>query len=237
MRNLGLLLPSSRIAFEYYLRAVNRAVRRNSKRHRTAAVMTVTLSQADWLLEEEMWWTLIEQLKDHARRFTCIGIEAVMLGSLAWYRFADEVAGDVPLPLLHPLDGLESEMRRRGDVETRTVGVLAPWLVTYPGTLLTRLERRKRRVLVPAGNDDRILDDVIKNINEGSIPRSEARCIVVRLIRELRRTGAEIIVIGSAELASMLEPTDWARDCYNLPEIESNEAARWMLADRPELLL
>ena len=230
MRTLGLLTPVGANTFRYYLHALDREVRQRSQRDDSAKLIAMSFGQAEHLLVEEKWWTFAQRIRGYVRDLSRGGADACILGSLAWYRFADEIAENSPLPLLHPIDALRREFSRRDADPHSPVGFIGPGLASYPGPLLDRLaSATQREVIVPA--EFRLRRDTPPREGEAF-----ERTDVLRLISQLRRAGAAMIVVATPELAELLDADDLGSHLYNLPEIHVAAAAEWMLARSSEAL-
>ena len=231
MRTLGLLSPVGATTFRYYLHALDREVRRRSQREDTAKLIALSFAQGDHLLTEEKWWTFVQNIRGYVRDLARGGADACIMGSLAWYRFADEIAENAPLPLLHPIDALLREFSRRESGPHSTLGLIAPGLASYPGPLLDRLANAVQRdVIVPEGEGVRTMEALEARAGP------HGRVDVLRMMNQLRREGASLIIIGTPDVAGLLCPEDFGCDCYNLPEIHIAAAVDWMLARSSEAL-
>ncbi|MDO8545445.1 MAG: aspartate/glutamate racemase family protein [Opitutaceae bacterium] len=236
MRKLGIIAPIDGIACAYYASVFNADVQRRLGQEHSAQFMAIGFNKADYLLQEEKWWTLTQTLKAYIRDLARGGAEAVILCPLVWYRFFDDLVEGAPIPLFHPVDALEREMTRRGAPKRGSIGLVASSLSACPGALLDRFAGSNgREVILPAKEELLVLDGIGTQVSQQGFARHHTGCEVRRIIDGLRFAGAQSIVVGCAEIANLLQPGDFANDCYNLSQIHASAAADWMFGYYPKI--
>ncbi len=236
MRKLGVLAPLDGPAFAYYVRVLNAEVKRRLGSEHTAQFMAVGFSDGDNLMSEEKWWTLTQRLRAYIRDLGRAGMEGTLMCPVTWYRLYDDLVEGLPVLLFHPVDALEREMSRRGVADTDPIGLLLPRLAVFPGSLLDRFAGPKaRRVIVPPEADCLLLERISECASAAALEGPRLRHDVLRVTRALRAAGARSIVVGSAELANLLQPEDYAEDCYDLARIHATAAVDWMFDRTPEV--
>lgn len=234
MRTLGLLSPFSGKTHEFFLTALHQDVRRRSGAEQDAKVIAMGFNPSTQLLHEEKWWTLVQHIKRHIRELAAAGAEAVLFTSLVWYRFADELAADGTIPVLHPVDALMQAMRPR-ELEPGPLGILAPELVTDGGALIDRFRTSAQREIIFPTPEDMVSAFGPGEYEQGPIT-FENRRRIQRVLDGLRLAGATGIVACTPAIAGLISAEDFARDCYHLPALQVASAAEWMLRRSHEKL-
>lgn len=129
-------------------------------------------------------------------RLEAMGADVLLMPCNTAHYFYDQLAAFLDVPLLSMPEETAEEIQRNG---IKKVGLLATDGTIRAGVYTRALERRGIEVIFPSGEGQR---NVMKVIYEGiKAGKKEIESRGVRnAVRELRKAGAETIILGCTEL-------------------------------------
>lgn len=234
MRRLGLISPYGWQAAQYYVQKINVEVRDRCGGMNSARIVLSCLNtqEVDSLLTADREIELRDLLIQTAQEVVAAGAEGLLICSLTMHAFADDIAEAVPVPVLHLLDSLETELARSKSRRS-TLALLGPRAAMLPGPLRQRLEEPGRTLFLPSEEEARRLDDILyQQLCQGFV-RDGARLELVEMIARLRGRKAGTIVLGCPELGTLLQAEDHRAYVFNAPELHALAAVDWMLGKQP----
>jgi aspartate racemase len=162
-------------------------------------------------------WALYKQLVVEAgMALKAAGVEVLMICSNTTHLGAEAVKKETGLPLIHVIDALAAELRRRNVVRPLLLGT--PFVMEegfYRNDLKSRFGVE---TLVPEAGDraevERIIFDelVWGNVSESS------RARLLSMVDEARKFGADGVILGCTELSMIL-----SQDGVDLPVFDTTE--------------
>lgn len=222
-----------------YYRLINEAVRNRYGSLYSAPLLLNSLEfQAlDSLVKENRWNDAGALLADAARTLERAGAEAIVLCSNLMHYVAEHVEAAVDVPLLHIGDAVSKELRaarvsRVGLIGTRFT-LEHDFLLNRPATGAVAGRRRLPvEVVTPAPADFGEIDRIIYGeLCRGEV-RGPSRDFLLRLALDLRGRGAQAIVLGSSELALLLQPDDFSLPIFDSTDLHALAVARWAMDER-----
>jgi len=239
MKCLGLIGGIGWESTALYYRLINDAVRNRFGSLYSARMLINSLDfqTVDSLVKENRWNDAGALLGEAARTLEQAGADGILICSNLMHYVAEHVAAAVDVPLLHIGDAVLKELR---GARVQRVGLIGTRFTLEHDFLLHRpVERpvagRPRKpisVLVPHERDFDELDRIIY----GELCRQQvsetARATLLRIATELRREGAQAIVLASSELALLLRADDFTQPLLDSTEVHALAAARWAMDGR-----
>jgi len=150
-----------------------------------------------------------------ARNLERAGAELIVIPCNTAHAFYGPIASAVSIPVLHIMDEVAAEARRRV-AGLRRVGVLATRATMAAGLYHRAFERIGVQVLGPEGAGQDVVTAVIYGVKAGRMG-PEATREVIPVAEGLIGRGVEAIVLGCTELPFVLRPADVA-----VPVLDSN---------------
>jgi aspartate racemase len=180
---------------------------------------------ADWQ-REGRWTEAAEEMAKALERLRAAGADFGIIATNTMHIVFDEVQKAVRMPLLSVVDATAEAIQTAG---VNLVGLL--------GTVFTMRERFYRDglarfgvdVLVPdAGWQERINEVIYGELCRGEI-RPESRQMFLGVIEELRKRGAQGIVLGCTEIPLLVRPQDCDLPLFNTTLLHAEKALNYAI--------
>jgi aspartate racemase len=178
---------------------------------------------ADWQ-REGRWTEAADEMAKALERLRAAGADFGIIATNTMHIVFDEVQKAVRMPLLSVVDATAEAIRTAG---LNLVGLL--------GTVFTMRDRFYRDglarfgidVLVPdAGWQERIDGVIYAELCRGKI-RPESRQMFLGVIEELRKRGAQGIVLGCTEIPLLVRPQDCDLPLFNTTLLHAEKALNY----------
>jgi len=231
MKTLGLIGGMSWESTIPYYRIVNETVReRLGGLHSARLILySVDFHDIERLQRAGVWDEAGKALADAARSLEAAGAEGLALCTNTLHEVAPAIESAVDIPLLHIADPTAAAAKRAG---LGTVGLLGTRFTMerdfYRGRLM---ERHGLAVIVPDAADRESVHRVIYDeLCRGDI-RAESRARYREIMRRLVDAGAEGIILGCTEIASLVGSADAPVPLFDTTALHARHAAEWALGD------
>jgi aspartate racemase len=193
---IGGMGPESTAAL--YMHIVKVFQRRYGARHDSdyPPMVIYSLPAPDVVEHMEDEELLIEMLEDAAKKLEGAGADFLVIGCNTVQKYLGRVGEVVSIPYLDLNEEVGRVVEERG---FKTVGLLGTEATLGNGLMEEACRRHGADVVTPDPLDRRALTRVIMAILSGE-PRTDARRIVLAAISDLRRKGADAVVLGCTDL-------------------------------------
>ena len=181
---------------------------------------------ADWQ-REGRWTEAADEMAKMLEQLRAAGADFGIIATNTMHIVFDEVQKAVRMPLLSIVDATAEAIRAAG---LNLVGLM--------GTVFTMRERFYRdglarygiNVLVPdAGQQERIDAVIYGELCCGEIV-AESRCMFIDVIDELRKAGAQGVVLGCTEIPLLVRPQDCDLPLFNTTLLHAEKALNYAIA-------
>jgi aspartate racemase len=141
-----------------------------------------------------------------AKRLEDAGAEGLVICTNTMHRLADDVARAIRIPIIHIADATAVAVKRAG---LDSVGLLGTRYTMELDFYRGSLEKdHGLRVIVPDEAGRTLVHDVIyKELTYGTI-RDESRSAYVAVIEDLKRRGAQGVILGCTEIPLLVKGKD-----------------------------
>jgi aspartate racemase len=231
MKTLGLIGGMSWESTIPYYRIINETIReRLGGLHSARLILySVDFHDIERLQRAGAWDEAGRTLADAARSLEAAGAEGLALCTNTMHKVAAAIEAAVTIPLLHIADPTAAAVKRAG---LRAVGLLGTRFTMerdfYRGRLM---ERHGLTAIVPDAADREIVHRVIYDeLCRGDI-RAESRARYREIMRRLVDAGAEGIILGCTEIASLVGSADAPVPLFDTTALHARHAAEWALGD------
>jgi aspartate racemase len=229
MKTIGLIGGMSwESSLEYY-RIINETTRDRLGGLHSADVLMYSFDFAEIepLQAAGRWGEAARLLGSAAQTLEKAGAELIVLCTNTMHRVADEVEGQVSVPLLHIADATAERIR---EVAIRSVGLLGTRYTMEESFYRGRLvQRHGLDVLVPGEAERKLVHRIIyEELCRGTAAPS-SREEVRRIIAELVSAGAQGIILGCTELGLLIGERDVEVPVFDTTRIHALAAARAVL--------
>lgn len=231
MKLLGLIGGVSPEATAIYYRLLNEAARARFGGQHSANLLLYTLDYGVMIdhYDDRDWDAFNAEVVKGAKHLAAAGAEALIITSNTTHVAADAVKDATGLPLIHMLDVLAEEMRRRG--------VSRPLLTGTPvvmGEAHYRAELGKRfegDVFVPNADEQAQIGRIILDELVNGDVRDESRAEYIGIINRWRDRGADGVILGCTELCMILNQSHIDLPVLDTTALHAAAAARYAVGD------
>lgn len=231
MRILGLIGGMSWESTIPYYRTINETVReRLGGLHSARLILySVDFHDVERLQRAGAWDEAGRMLAGAARSLEAAGAEGLALCTNTLHEVAPAIESAVDIPLLHIADPTAAAVKRAG---FHTVGLLGTRFTMERDFYRGRLTAQHGlAVIVPDAADRESVHRVIyEELCRGDI-RAESRARYREIMRRLVEAGAEGIILGCTEIASLVGSADAPVPLFDTTALHARHAAEWALGD------
>jgi len=208
VRTLGLLGGMTWHSTVDYYRIINEGVHeRLGGSHSAEIVMlSVDFEPVEVMQTRGEWGAMGRLMAGAARTLEIAGAEGLVICANTMHRLADDILREVRIPLIHIADAAAAAVKAAG---IGTVGLLGTRYTMELDFYRGRLETvHGLKVLVPEEPGRTAVHDIIyKELGLGII-KDESRRVYTGIIEDLRRRGAEGVILGCTEIPLLVKPAD-----------------------------
>jgi aspartate racemase len=230
MKTLGLIGGMTWHSTVDYYRLINEGVQARLGGAHSAALLLLSV---DFGPVEDMqgrgdWAGMGKLMSGAARSLFLAGAEGLVICANTMHRLADDVMGVAPIPLIHIGDATACAVKEKG---LRTVGLLGTSYTMEMDFYRGRLEQKHGlRVLVPDEAGRTAVHDIIyRELAYGTI-REESRRTYVEVIEDLKRRGAEGVILGCTEIPLLIKAKDSPVPVFDTTAVHAAAAVDFALS-------
>jgi len=207
MRTLGLIGGLSWESSALYYRSLNEGVRARLGGVHSAPLIVWSFDFAPLSVaqHEGRWDDIAAVLSDAARRLERAGADGVILCTNTMHLVADEIQGALSVPFLHIADAVIDHARSLG---IRRLGLLGTRFTMEAPFLKDRFAQEGLEILTPGQTARAEIHGVIYDeLCVGEV-RDQSRATYLQVIEDLRRQGAEGVILGCTEIGMLIRQGD-----------------------------
>ena len=224
MKTIGLIGGMSWESTVTYYRIINETVKEKLGGLHSAKILmySVDFEEIERCQASGEWGRSAEILSDAARRLSGAGADFIVICTNTMHKVAPEVQSSVPVPLLHIAAVTAGRLKEAG---VGTVGLLGTRYTMTGDFYVNVLKEAGIGVLIPEGDDVRLVNGVIFDELCVGIIREDSKRLLLRVIEDLRGRGAQGVILGCTELGLLVGPEDVDLPVFDTAVIHAEEAA------------
>ncbi|WP_202320093.1 aspartate/glutamate racemase family protein [Archaeoglobus neptunius] len=171
------------------------------------------------------WKRMGEILGEIAKTLENAGAKAVLICTNTMHKVADDVQNRINVPLINIVDATAEVLKKDG---VKRAGLLGTKFTMEDGFYQERMKRHGIEIIIPEKEEDRnavhsiIFDELCLGIFK---EESEKR--LRDIVDELKKRGAEGIILGCTELPLILKDDEF----YDTTRIHAEAAVQFMLGN------
>lgn len=230
MKTLGLIGGTSWYSTVDYYRYINEAVNDAYGNSTNPPLILYNMNQEKIheLQASGQWNEIATLITETAVRLRAGGAQGILFCANTPHKVYAQVARNIDLPILHIGDATGSAIRNAGLKKVGLIGTLytmedgfmADWLKEHYGI----------ETLVPSSGPARKeLHRIIQEELGRGIFRPESKKFVLQQIDELRKRGAQGIVLGCTEFPLIIKPSDVSIPVFDTTRLHSQMAVDFIL--------
>ena len=170
----------------------------------------------------QAWPEMATLLHAEAKALTAAGADAIVICTNTMHKVADEVASNLPIPLLHIADATGAVLVNDS---VKKVGLLGTKF-TMEQTFYTErlISNFDIDVVIPPQNERDIIHNVIYEQLCKGVICAESREAYIDIIDGLASKGAEGVILGCTEIALLVQQSHTAIRLYDTTAIHAAAA-------------
>lgn len=231
MRTIGMVGGLSwESSIEYY-RIFNEESNKILGEDRTgkSILYTVDLHEMIGHMERGEHEILSGKLANACQALESAGAQGVLLCTNTMHAFAEKIQTEISVPLLHIADAVADEILRQG---LKTVGLIGtPFTMDMPFYKGHLQEKYGIRVVTPGKSEYGSIYRVITDELTFGVLREESRRYYQSVIEDLKRAGAEGVILGCTEIPLLIKQKDVDIPVIDSTDAHAKAAVRWALED------
>lgn len=230
MKTIGLIGGLSWEASREYYRIINEEVKeRLGGLHSCQCLMySVDFAVVAALQHQGEWEKLGALMVDAARRVERGGAELLVICANTMHKLADDIAGQVGIPLLHIADAAAEDVKAQG---LRKVGLLGTRFTMEGDFYRTRIrEKHGIDVIIPDAADRETVHAVIYEELVLGVVNPASRRRFQEIIGRLAAAGAQGVILGCTEIPLLVGQQDSALPLFDTTRIHALRAVELALA-------
>ena len=231
MKVIGLIGGMSWESTSEYYRIINQAVKERLGGLHSAKILlySVNFQEIESLQREGRWKAATDMMCDAARRVERGGADCLLICTNTMHKLAEEVRGELTIPLIHITDATGAEVRRSGISKAALLGTQYTMEEDfYKGRLVSDYGLE---VVVPLEMDRQIVQQVIYNELCLGRVRVDSRKEFVRIIGDMHARGAEGVILGCTEISLLINQQDSPLQLFDTTDIHAQAAVDFALRE------
>jgi aspartate racemase len=228
---LGGLSPESTIA--YYEHITRTYVAQHGDfSYPEILIYSVNFQQYVEWQKQGKWAESAQAMSDALRALHRAGADFGLISTNTMHVVFDEVQASVDMPLLSIVETTAQAICKAG---VKTVGLLGTVFTMRESFFRDGLKRAGIDVLVPSEADQLRINDIIYHeLCCGKI-REESRRVFLRVIDDLRRSGARGVVLGCTEIPMLIRSEDCELPLFDTTVLHAQRALEYATSGGSDL--
>lgn len=169
---------------------------------------------------------LYNMLRDAAEKLIGAGAECIILGANTMHLYADRLAEEITVPLIHIAVATAAEIRKKNFTKVALLGTRTTMEKDF---YKSKLNESGIETVVPEPEDRIFLNDVINKELIMSVFKDESKQRFLNIIDGLAARGAQGVVLGCTEIPLLIKQEDLDLPVFNTTLIHSKAAVGFAL--------
>lgn len=230
MKTIGLIGGMSWESSIVYYEIVNKKVKELlGGFHSCKCIMcSVDFAEIEKLQHQGRWDELSEIMALSAKQLERAGAEIVVLCTNTMHLCSKEIENNISIPFLHIAEAVGAEIVKRG---FETVGLLGTkFTMEKDFYKLVIKEKFGVNVLIPNLEERNLVHDIIYNQLVKGIIDEHSRDSFKEIIANLKRMGAQGVILGCTEIPLLISDSDVDIPTFNTTKIHAEKSVEWAIS-------
>ncbi|MFB9974001.1 aspartate/glutamate racemase family protein [Allobacillus sp. SKP2-8] len=228
MKKIGILGGMSWESTVTYYQMINRMVnqRFGGLHSANCLISSVDFHEIEQLQAQGDWEKAGEILGNEALNLERAGADGVLLATNTMHKVAEQIEEKISVPFLHIVDAVAVES---DNMQISRVGLLG---TKYTLKLDFFKDRLKERNIDPVLPSDPQIDEMNRIIFEELVLgelHDSSKDYFIKVMQELKRNGAEAIVLGCTEIGLLIKEDDFQLPLIDTTAIHAKKAVEWAI--------
>lgn len=230
MKKIGLIGGMSWESTVDYYKILNQEVKSELGEPHSAEIImhSVDFAEIEKLQSEGSWDKLSEKMIDIAEELEAAGAEMLLICANTMHQMAPEVQRKINIPLLHIADAAAEKIEADG---YKKVGLLGTKYTMEGSFYKNRInENFDIEVIIPESEERDYIHQIIYQELISGILKDQSRQQFKKIIDNLRKKGAEAIILGCTEIPLLIKAEDSSLPIFNTTELHAKKAVDFALS-------
>lgn len=231
MKTIGLIGGMSWESTLSYYKAINEGVKEQLGGLNSAKICmySVNFDEIEKLQHEGNWDETAKILTSAAMSVEKGGADFILICTNTMHKVASNIEREISIPILHIADATAKQLLDDG---VKKVGLLGTKFTMEQSFYKGRLsDKFGIEVVVPEEDDrDKVHRIIYQELCRGEI-RDESRATYIEIIDQLKRQGADAVILGCTEIALLVQQQHTDIPLYDTTAIHANAAVSLAVAD------
>lgn len=224
MKTIGLIGGMSWESTVPYYQIINETIREKLGGLHSAKVLlySVDFAEIEECQANGEWDRSADILADAAVRLEKAGADLIVICTNTMHKVAPQIQKQIQIPIIHIADATADVLDQN---KIKKVALLGTKYTMTQDFYKKKLVARGIEVLVPDAEDIELINHVIYNeLCLGTIAE-KSRSQFVRVIEQLKRRGAQGVILGCTEIGLLIHQQDSPLPVFDTTQIHARKAA------------
>ena len=207
MKTIGLLGGTGYTSTVEYYRIINEKVNKKlgGLNFARCILYSFNYGEIDALNMKEDMQGVYKLLSDAAKRVINAGADCIVLCANTTHYFADDLARDIPVPVIHIASATAKQIVSEGLAK---VGLMGTKQTMEQDFYKLKLNKEGINVLIPDDDERAFIHNTIINELLSGVINNDSKERFISIINRLNSEGAEGIVMGCTEIPLLIKQYD-----------------------------
>lgn len=174
------------------------------------------------------WDALDELMKTRARALESSGAEMILICANTMHLCVTAIEESIDIPVLHIAKVTADEIKKS---QLDKVALLGTRFTMERDFFKDILKDHQIDVIVPEQNDRKLVNDIIYKELVRGVLKPESKEIYLGVIEDLRKRGAQGVILGCTEIPLLIYPEDVELPIFNTTKIHAEKAVELSLSN------
>jgi len=228
MKTIGIIGGTTWVSTVDYYKMLNQKINKAMGRNHSARVIMISVDFQDVMTfkAEGREDAMRKMMLDAANRIEYAGAECLLLGANTIHMMAGFIQERIGIPIIHIGEETAKVISSR---KLKKVALLGTKVTMEKDFYKNKLSEFNIETIVPGENDREFINSSIFSEFSKEIFTDEARREFIRIIADMKKQGAEGIILGCTEIPLLLNQKDFDIPLFNTTEIHVDAAVRFAL--------
>ena len=228
MKTIGIVGGTTWVSTVDYYKLLNQKVNKALGRNHSARVILYSVDFQDVMTfkAEGREDALKKMILDAANKLEYSGAECLLLGANTIHMMATFIQERISIPLIHIGEATAKVIAGEG---LNKVALLGTKVTMEKNFYRDKLAEFNIETIIPGQDDREFINRSIFEEFSKEVFSNETRAEYSRIIADMKKMGAEGIILGCTEIPLLLDPKDFDLPLFNTTEIHVDAAVKFAL--------
>lgn len=230
MKKIGLIGGMSWESTLLYYELINKKVKAilGGLHSSNCVIESVDFAEIAALQAIDDWDALDELMKSRARALESSGAELILICANTMHLCVTAIEENINIPVLHIAKVTADEIKKK---QLDKVALLGTRFTMERDFFKDILKDHDIDVIVPEQNDRKLVNDIIYKELVRGVLKPASKEIYLGIIEDLRKRGAQGVILGCTEIPLLINPEDVELPIFNTTKIHAERAVEVALSN------